>query len=337
MARLMLGQLDAAEAAGVESLSAATAMGDAMYTVVVLVTLARVAALRGDAAAARRWAEQGADRAAASGNVLLGALAAVGIGMAAWASGDAAAAVESLEYSLPAVAIVNSASAVEIAGVLADARRAAGRAGPDDVADLAIAVGGPWGRARACIADSRATENPVAAHEALEIAATLDDRVTQVDALELLASHESRRGAHRRAVELVAAAAAERNRLGYRAVPLADLPGGDVEAAATAALGEDEVAVARSSGAALALAFAVAKARANHGRRGRPVSGWASLTPAERRVSELVAEGLTNPQIAERLVVSRETVKGHVSSALRKLGARNRAELGVLATRHGAA
>lgn len=336
MARLMLGQLDAAEAAGAESLSAAMAMGDAMYTVVVLVTLARVAALRGDPAAAWRWAEEGAERAAGSGNDLLVSLAAVGIGMAEWASGDAAAAVESLEYSLPAVTMVSAASAVEIAGVLADARRAAGRAGPDDVAGLAIVVGGPWGRARACIADARATANPVAAHEALEIAATLDDRVTQVDALELLASHDSRRGAHRRAVELAAAAAAERNRLGYHASPLAGPTAGDVEAAATAALGADEVAVALSSGAALALAFAVAKARANHGRRGRPVSGWASLTPAERRVSELVADGLTNPQIAERLVVSRETVKGHVSSALRKLGARNRAELGVLATRQGA-
>lgn len=47
----------------------------------------------------------------------------------------------------------------------------------------------------------------------------------------------------------------------------------------------------------------------------------------ERRVAELVADGLSNPQIAERLVVGRETVKSHVASVLRKLGSANRVEL----------
>jgi NarL family two-component system response regulator LiaR len=50
------------------------------------------------------------------------------------------------------------------------------------------------------------------------------------------------------------------------------------------------------------------------------------LTPREREVLALMVEGLTNPEIAERLVVSRSTAKAHVSNILSKLGASNRAE-----------
>ena len=52
-----------------------------------------------------------------------------------------------------------------------------------------------------------------------------------------------------------------------------------------------------------------------------------ALTPSERAVVELVAEGLTNSQIAERLFVSRRTVESHVSAAYRKLNLNNRVEL----------
>lgn len=55
--------------------------------------------------------------------------------------------------------------------------------------------------------------------------------------------------------------------------------------------------------------------------------GIPRLSRSEHRVVELVAEGLSNAQIAERLVVSRRTVESHVSAAYRKLGVSNRVEL----------
>ncbi|MGW0038690.1 LuxR C-terminal-related transcriptional regulator [Gordonia sp. NPDC003376] len=72
--------------------------------------------------------------------------------------------------------------------------------------------------------------------------------------------------------------------------------------------------------------------------RDRPRHGWDSLTRSELTVAELVADGLSGPEIADRLFVSRRTVQTHVSHALAKLGLRTRVELAaaVVARRHGA-
>jgi DNA-binding CsgD family transcriptional regulator len=80
-----------------------------------------------------------------------------------------------------------------------------------------------------------------------------------------------------------------------------------------------------------ALAYAV---RARGGRK-RPSTGWESLTPTERAVVKLLAEGLTNPQIGERLFIGRGTVKTHLAHAFAKLGVNPRSQLAGEAIRRG--
>jgi DNA-binding NarL/FixJ family response regulator len=59
------------------------------------------------------------------------------------------------------------------------------------------------------------------------------------------------------------------------------------------------------------------------------------LTPREREVLTLVSAGCTNKEIARQCAVSEETIKHHLTRIFGKLGASNRTELAMLATRHG--
>lgn len=69
--------------------------------------------------------------------------------------------------------------------------------------------------------------------------------------------------------------------------------------------------------------------------RPRAAQGAPVLTPREREVLGLVADGLTNAEIAAALVVGVETVRTHVASVLAKLGARDRTQAVVLGYRAG--
>ena len=65
-----------------------------------------------------------------------------------------------------------------------------------------------------------------------------------------------------------------------------------------------------------------------------PVKGdpLEALTEQERRILELIGEGLTNRQIGERMFLAEKTVKNYVSAVLSKLGLQRRTQVAVLAT-----
>ncbi|MET9314891.1 LuxR C-terminal-related transcriptional regulator [Kribbella sp. NPDC003505] len=148
-------------------------------------------------------------------------------------------------------------------------------------------------------------------HQALTIRVDHGLRTYVVDSLEslaLLANHTNRAAD---AARLAGAASAARADLGL-ATPAdrPDLPPSDEPT--------------------LAMDDAVAYVRRTRGARGRPSSGWASLTPTEEQVVALAVDGLSNPEIGERLFISRGTVKTHLAHVYAKLGVSNRTELASL-------
>jgi len=73
--------------------------------------------------------------------------------------------------------------------------------------------------------------------------------------------------------------------------------------------------------------------RGRRGARSRPRFGWPSLTPTERSVAALVAEGLSNPQIGARMYISGRTVQTHLAHIFAKLDISSRVQLAAEVTR----
>jgi DNA-binding CsgD family transcriptional regulator len=145
------------------------------------------------------------------------------------------------------------------------------------------------------------------------------------DALETLALLEADRGAIAESARLLGAAESFRERTGYRWQPVH-------HRRAIETIRPTLASAALAEGAVVSLEEAVAYARRGRGERGRPDHGWESLTPTELRVVELVAEGLPNREVAQKLFVSPATVKSHLIHVFTKLDVRTRAELAAAAT-----
>jgi DNA-binding CsgD family transcriptional regulator len=100
-------------------------------------------------------------------------------------------------------------------------------------------------------------------------------------------------------------------------------------------LGDNRFDTAYSEGQDLTVDAAFDYARRGRGKRRRPSTGWESLTPTELEVVKLVAEGLSNPQIAERMFISRKTVTTHLTHVFAKLELPTRSALSAEAVRRG--
>ncbi|MBB4712918.1 putative ATPase/DNA-binding CsgD family transcriptional regulator [Streptomyces luteogriseus] len=191
---------------------------------------------------------------------------------------------------------------------------------------LAHSVRGDWPRAERH--GREALRLKLAVHDVIGIALTLD----------LLASIAAERGAHEHAALLLggadrAWADIDTGRWGSHTLNSARRAS---EERSASALGRDAFERAHRRGHALGLAELVGHACQEPGRP-HPAEATAvppphdgtsvRLTRRETEVARLVAEGLANQQIADRLVIARRTAEGHVERILSKLGFRNRSQI----------
>ncbi len=208
--------------------------------------------------------------------------------------------------------------------------------------ELASTIKNPWlaGRANYYLGElARRRGNSANAddlhHEALAQRARAGLVPGIAESLEALAGLAAEQESSAEAARLFGAASTLRDTMGLARWP-ADQPAYDTDVAtARSALGDDAFVAAWTDGAALSVDEAVAYTSRARGERKRPSTGWASLTPTELEVVKLVAKGLTNPAVAERLFIGRGTVKTHLAHVFTKLGLGSRSELAAEATRRG--
>jgi len=148
-----------------------------------------------------------------------------------------------------------------------------------------------------------------------------------------LAGAAALKGQHEQAAQLFAAVEAFRKSLG-RQRSIADQADFDKRVASTrTGIGETAFAAAWSQGITMPLEDAIETALG--ATESLPTDSQASVfTPREREVMALIAQGLTNREIASRLVISERTADTHVQHILNKLGVSSRVQVAAWAVEH---
>ena len=254
-----------------------------------------------------------------------------------WAAGDPASALVDLEHALSVfrgfgsqwyasyIGYMLGATHVALGG-LAEARTRLEEA-------ESIALDGRYRfqlmqilhvRAQIARASGDLEQAEAVAHDALHEASDWGGAPTAIDCFELLAGIAADLESYDESARLFGAAERMREEMGYRRFPVYQEAYAADVAGARAALGEDEFAARWAEGAAMSIDDALAYAVRGRGERKRPSAGWASLTSSELEVVRLVARGLPNPEIAEQLFITRNTVKTHLKHVFGTLGISSR-------------
>jgi predicted ATPase/class 3 adenylate cyclase/DNA-binding CsgD family transcriptional regulator len=216
---------------------------------------------------------------------------------------------------------------------------AAARASADEALVVADHLGNATfaARARQRLAIAAAADGDWAAaehlaHDALASQAERGDRLDLPDSLDTLAEIAAGLESHEEAARLLGACDHARTEIvRVRWAPEQERTDALAQRLREE-LGDETYEAAYAEGEALTLDDAIAYVRRARGKRKRPSGGWESLTPTELQVIRHAAAGLTNPEIGERMFISRGTVKVHLSHIYAKLGLRNRAEVTAEAT-----
>lgn len=172
-------------------------------------------------------------------------------------------------------------------------------------------------------------------HDSLEVLSDYGDRIGAAAALETIADLAAALGEPDRSLRLLAASRRFRTDTGIVPLPEQADRFERARSRAHATLDPAEATACWDAGGRLSLADAIAYARRGRGERQRPPLGWASLTPAERDVVRLVADGHGNARIGERLFMSVNTVKKHLTHVYAKVDVDGRADLAAQVARRG--
>lgn len=214
----------------------------------------------------------------------------------------------------------------------------------EELRELCERYGEQWMRSytdyfRAMVALGRGEFDAAATHarDALQVKRQLRDGLGVALLLDLLAAADVARGRAERAARLLGSAGRLWPVIG---TPQLSSPGleaarQECERQAREQLGDRyEAAVLAGADLDLDAAVAFALDEQPSAVTRKPV-GWAPLTRREREIAEFVADGMTNQEIATRLVISRRTADSHVHHILTKLGLANRAQIATwVAVRH---
>ncbi len=310
----IMGDDATAEATLREAVRKAHATDHVSYEVLALIALADLATLQDRPGAAERLAREGLVRAHASGRARVIVHAQRALADAYFEQGDPDRARGFADQAV-ALARASVPSAWWLLQLLLSQAKAA--VGQHDFASATRAVG-----------------------EALTLSRRVHDQAGIAAALELCAYLASAQRQPRRAVRLLAAATRLREAIGPQLlVPVGGRVRREIDLQVSARLGSDVRRAIWQEGAPAALEQAIAEALAFPG--GDPEPGDAepapadALTPREREVARLVAQGLSNRQVAEQLVLTEKTAANHVGRVFEKLGVHSRGQLAARAAELG--
>lgn len=166
-------------------------------------------------------------------------------------------------------------------------------------------------------------------HEGLRLARKVNDPLIAAACMETLAWVEAGRQRHRRAAVLIGAADSQAGVAGSSAFMFRKLLPYREECVRSSrkALGGKVLEVAEEEGGAMGIDSALQYALGEKPRTTHHYGGPVTLTKRERQVAALVAQGMTNREIATRLTISPRTAEGHVDHILTKLGLSSRAQI----------
>jgi DNA-binding CsgD family transcriptional regulator len=277
-------------------------------------------------------------------------LAHQGVSLLALADGDPAAALQHIDAGIELAGLVSPLFVSMLGPSRADVLVAIGdmataKAAAAEALQLARQWEAPGHEAAALITMARIARVEGQAHaaedhgqRALAILRLMEHALGMVDAFEVLAGAATDEGRFDEAVRVLAAAEALRHRIQYRWRAPTQQREHDADVAKLRdGIGPSGFEAAWTQGQAMSCDEACDYVSRGRGERKRPPTGWAALTPAEANVAALVAEGLTNPQVGERLFISRHTVDTHLRHVYAKLGVSTRSELAALAARRDGA